>query len=60
MPQFGPLLDNLLADPRFANETAALSESDKQRLQHNTVLTTSGMGYFIEQATRVGPTIVQL
>ncbi|KAF8598944.1 alpha/beta-hydrolase [Ceratobasidium sp. AG-I] len=52
MPQFGPLLDSLLADPRFANDTASLSEFDKQRLRNNTILTTTGMGYFIEQATR--------
>ncbi|KAF8598945.1 alpha/beta-hydrolase [Ceratobasidium sp. AG-I] len=52
IPQLAPSLDTLLADPRFANETASLSELDKQRLQNNTIFPTTGMGYFIEQTTR--------
>ncbi|KAF8598946.1 alpha/beta-hydrolase [Ceratobasidium sp. AG-I] len=52
IPQLAPSLDTLLADPRFANDIASLSELDKQRLQNNTIFPTSGNGYFIEQATR--------
>ncbi|KAF8598947.1 alpha/beta-hydrolase [Ceratobasidium sp. AG-I] len=52
IPQHGPLLDALLDDPRFANETAALSDQEKQRIQDNNIFLTDGSGYFLEQTTR--------
>lgn len=51
--QWAPSLDDLLNDPRFANQTEALSDEDKQRLRDNPGFTTDGSGYFVEQATRV-------
>lgn len=50
--QQAPSLDFLLNDPRFANQTEALSDADKQLLRDNNNFTTDGSGYFVEQSTR--------
>ncbi|KAF8598948.1 alpha/beta-hydrolase [Ceratobasidium sp. AG-I] len=50
-----PTLDSLLNDPQFSNQTAALSQEEKDRLSRNSVFQTTGNGYFIEQSTRASP-----
>ncbi|CAE6340071.1 unnamed protein product [Rhizoctonia solani] len=52
IPQTGPTYDGLKSDPRYADKVDSLSESHQQRLRSNTVFTTEGFGYFIEQSNR--------
>ncbi|KAJ1305118.1 hypothetical protein OPQ81_000155 [Rhizoctonia solani] len=52
LPELGPTYDQLKADPLFADKADSLTEEQKERLQNNTVFTSDGFGYFIEQTTR--------
>lgn len=47
-----PQIDQLLNDPRFANQTKALSDEEKERILDNVIFPTVGSGYLIEQSTR--------
>ncbi|KAG9122029.1 hypothetical protein FRC07_001758, partial [Ceratobasidium sp. 392] len=52
LPQVAPTYEDIANDPEFANETATLTEEQKQRLNNNTLFYTSGNEYFTEQTTR--------
>ncbi|KAJ1305117.1 hypothetical protein OPQ81_000154 [Rhizoctonia solani] len=60
LPDLGPTYDQLKADPRFADKADSLTEEQKERLQYNTVFTSDGFGYFIEQTTRASPATIGL
>ncbi|KAH7338371.1 Alpha/Beta hydrolase protein [Rhizoctonia solani] len=51
-PQLAPSYDDLKSDLRFSDKVDGLSELQKQRLRNNTIFTTDGYGYFLEQTTR--------
>ncbi|CEL61479.1 Putative epoxide hydrolase OS=Stigmatella aurantiaca (strain DW4/3-1) GN=STAUR_4299 PE=3 SV=2 [Rhizoctonia solani AG-1 IB] len=52
IPQMGPSLDKINNDPNFANVVTRLEDTDKQRIQSNSIFPTDGWGYFLEQSTR--------
>ncbi|KAG8690976.1 hypothetical protein FRC11_007696 [Ceratobasidium sp. 423] len=52
IPQIAPTYDELKADPSFSGKLDTLNEVQKQRLRNNTLFTSDGFGYFIEQSTR--------
>ncbi|CCO35614.1 Putative epoxide hydrolase [Rhizoctonia solani AG-1 IB] len=52
IPQMAPSYDSLKSDPRFTDKLDGLSQLQLQRLRSNTVFTTEGFGYFIQQSNR--------
>ncbi|CAE6431114.1 unnamed protein product [Rhizoctonia solani] len=52
IPQTGPTYDSLKSDPQFTDKLDNLSQLQLQRLRNNTVFTTEGFGYFLEQSNR--------